>query len=145
MCGEGPRHLARGFAAIDAPGERMRPSVARRIDMALDDRKAARREALFGGRGAVRVWDMLGARQAPPFAAALWCELDPGGSVGRHVQEHFPELVIGIEGQGEARVDDRAYALGQGDAVHLPLGSILAITNLSSDHPLRYLIVKASS
>lgn len=111
--------------------------------MGLDDRKAAKREALFGGRGAVRVWDLLGARQAAPFTAALWCELDPGGSVGRHVQEQFPELVIGIEGRGEARVDDRICALGEGDAVHLPLGSVLAITNLSSEVPLRYLIVKA--
>jgi mannose-6-phosphate isomerase-like protein (cupin superfamily) len=59
------------------------------------------------------------------------------------VQEQFPELVIGIEGRGEARVDDRICALGEGDAVHLPLGSVLAITNLSSEVPLRYLIVKA--
>lgn len=113
--------------------------------MALDERKAARREALFGGRGAVRVWDLLGARAAAPFTAALFCELDPGGSVGRHVQEEFAELVIGLEGEGEARVDDRAYPLGPGEVVHLPLGAILAIENRATDRPLRYLIVKASS
>lgn len=111
--------------------------------MALDERMAARREALFGGRGAVRVWDLLAGKPSAPFTAALWCELDPGGSVGRHVQEHFPEIVVGVEGQGEAQVNGEAHPLGRGDVVHLPLGAVLAIENHSSDAPLRYLIIKA--
>lgn len=107
------------------------------------DRPPARRDGLFGGRGAVHVWDLLGGVGAEPFTAVLYCELDPGGSVGRHVQEQYPEIVVGIDGQGEARVDDRPYRLAPGDVVHLPLGSVLAIENRSSDEPLSYLIVKA--
>ena len=103
----------------------------------------SRREKLFGGDGAVTVWNLLGASAAPPFSAVLSCELEPGGSVGRHVQEHDPEIVIGLEGEGEATIDDRVVALGQGDVAHLPLGSVLAIRNRSSEAPLRYLIIKA--
>lgn len=103
----------------------------------------ARREALFGGRGAVQVWSLLGTADAPPFSAVLACELDPGGSVGAHVQEQDPEIVIGLEGDGEARVDDRPLPLGPGDVVHLPLGAVLSLTNRSTETPLRYLIIKA--
>ena len=102
------------------------------------------RERLFGGEGAVTIWNLLGAAAAPPFSAVLSCELDPGGSVGRHVQEHDPEIVLGLEGDGEATVDDRTVPLGPGDVVHLPLGSILAIRNRDAGAPLRYLIVKAA-
>lgn len=97
---------------------------------------------LFGGRGEVRVWTLL-HQAAGPFTVVLSCALSPGGSVGRHVQEHFPELVIGVEGEGEASVDDQATRLSPGDVVYLPLGSILTIENRSNDAPLRYLIVKA--
>jgi len=100
------------------------------------------RTALFGGRGAVRVWSLL-ARAAEPFTAVLSCELEPGGSVGRHVQEAFPEIVVGLEGDGEATVDGEPRPLRAGDVVHLPLGSVLAIENRSSERPLAYLIVKA--
>jgi quercetin dioxygenase-like cupin family protein len=102
-----------------------------------------RREALFGGTGAVTVWNLLGRVQAPPFAAVLACELDPGGSVGSHVQQHFPEIVLGLEGDGRATVDGAPHPLGPGDVVHLPLGSKLTIANASADTPLRYLIIKA--
>ncbi len=101
-----------------------------------------RRTNLFGGEGTVSVWNLL-RQAAPPFTAVLWCELEPGGSVGRHRQEHHPEIVVGIQGSGEATVDDRTLPLAAGDMVHLPLGSVLALRNASSEHPLRYLIVKA--
>ncbi|MFO7566773.1 MAG: cupin domain-containing protein [Enhygromyxa sp.] len=103
------------------------------------------REELFGGRGVVRVWDLLCDRRTPPapFTAVLSCELDPGGSVGRHVQEHFPEIVIGLEGVGEAAVDGQWHSLGPGDVVHLPLGSVLELRNRSDSEALRYLIIKA--
>jgi quercetin dioxygenase-like cupin family protein len=97
---------------------------------------------LFGGRGEVRVWNLL-HHTAGPFMAVLSCALDPGGSVGRHLQEHFPELVIGVEGEGHASVDGQATRLSPGDVVYLPLGSILTIENRSNDAPLRYLIIKA--
>lgn len=107
--------------------------------------QGARREKLFGGEGAVTVWNLLGASAAPPFSAVLSCELDAGGWVGRHVQEHDPEIVIGLEGDGEATVDERTVSLAPGDVIHLPLGSILSIRNRAADAPLRYLIIKASA
>jgi quercetin dioxygenase-like cupin family protein len=101
------------------------------------------RPNLFGGTGEVRVWNLLANLRAPPFTAVLSCELDPGGRVGRHKQEHFPEIVLGLEGRGEARVGGQPQPLEPGDVVHLPLGKALEILNLSSDEPLRYLIIKA--
>ncbi len=98
---------------------------------------------LFDGVGDVQVWNLLAERRMPPFAAVLACELDPGGRVGRHVQEHFPEIVVGLSGRGEARVAGQAQPLEPGDVVHLPLGKPLELLNLSSDEPLCYLIIKA--
>lgn len=111
--------------------------------MPFGDRAPFVRQDLFGGVGAVRVHDLLAGRPAPPFGAVLGCELAPGGSVGRHRQQDLPEIVIGLDGDGEAEVDGVAAPLGPGDVVHLPLGSVLAIRNRSADSPLRYLIVKA--
>ena len=102
-----------------------------------------RRADLFGGRGEVAVWDLLGGRAAPPFGAILACELAPGGAVGPHRQQALPEVVIGVEGDGEVAVDGAVSPLAPGDVAHLPLGSVLAITNRSATAPLRYLIVKA--
>lgn len=99
---------------------------------------------LFGGRGAVKVYD-LDPNPLPPFAAVLWCELEPAGEVGRHVQEHFPEMVIGLDGEGEATVDGRAMPLAPGCVVQLPLGGVLSLRNRSANEPLRYLIVKGSA
>lgn len=99
------------------------------------------RRELFGGRGEVWVWDLLGAA-AEPFTALLSCELSPGGSVGRHVQQEFAEVLVGLDGRGEASVDGRACALVAGDVVHVPRGAVLAIEN-HGDLPLRYLIIKA--
>lgn len=103
-----------------------------------------RRAELFGGKGTVTVWNLLGRLQAPPFTAVLSCELEAGGSVGRHHQEHFPEIVVGLEGDGAAVVDGEEQALRAGDVVFLPLGSSLALENRSAVDVLRYLIVKAA-
>lgn len=110
--------------------------------MKLSQERCDVREALFGGRGEVRVWSVLAAG-AEPFTAALWCELAPAGSVGPHVQEEFPELIIGVSGEGQASVNGEACELGPGDSVFLPLGAVLALENRSQSEPLRYLIVKA--
>ena len=99
-------------------------------------------ENLFGGHGEVRVWNLL-AGPAEPFTAVLACELAPNGSVGKHVQEEFPEVVLGVAGNGEATVDGLAHALRANDVVFLPLGSVLSLVNLSDREPLRYLIIKA--
>jgi quercetin dioxygenase-like cupin family protein len=101
-----------------------------------------RRRELFGGQGEVRVWSLL-AVALPPFDCVLGCELDPGGSVGAHVQDRCSEVVIVTDGHGEARVDDEAIALRPGIVVALPLGATLELTNGSQVAALRYLIVKA--
>jgi hypothetical protein len=103
----------------------------------------ARRE-LFGGTGIVRVWALVPAPRLP-FTAVLACELEASASVGAHRQEHDPELVIGISGQGSVAVDGVASEFGAGSVVELGLGQTLAITNRCREMPLRYLIVKCSA
>ncbi len=88
------------------------------------------------------VWSLL-AGPAEPFTAVLRCELEPGGSVGNHVQQEFPEIVVGTGGNGAAFVDGTELPLREGDVVSLPRGSVLSIVNHSTTEPLRYLIVKA--
>ena len=97
---------------------------------------------LFGGVGQVRVVSLLHGASAP-FTAALSCELSPGGSVGAHKQQDDPELIIGVSGEGEARVNGALHPLDAHHAVYLPLGAALEIVNRSEREPLRYLIVKA--
>lgn len=104
----------------------------------------ARREALFGGTGEVLVWDLLGSANLPPFTAVLACELAPGGHVGAHRQEHYPEIVVVTEGQGTAELDGSACPIAAGTLLTLPLGSVLSLRNGSAEIPLRYLIVKAA-
>lgn len=99
------------------------------------------RAELFGGKGVVKVWNLM-RQAADPFTAVLWCELEAGGSVGAHRQEAFAEIVVGVEGEGEATVDGHASPLGPGDMVHLPLGSVLSL-RCTGEQPLRYLIIKA--
>lgn len=102
------------------------------------------RRELFSGRGGVRVWNLAPSRgPLAPFTAVLACELEPGGSVGTHVQEHFPEIVVVIEGLGTAHVGGSPRALQPGALVELPLGDTLALENGSETEPLRYLIIKA--
>lgn len=102
------------------------------------------RENLFGGSGRVRVSSLLRGA-AEPFTAILSCELDAGGSVGRHVQQEFAEVVIGVSGSGEASVNEHLFPLCAGDVVHVPLGAVLSIDNRNSQEPLCYLIIKARS
>jgi uncharacterized cupin superfamily protein len=107
----------------------------------LDSARASVRHALFGGAGTVRVWDLGGA--TPPFTAVLFCELDPGGRVGEHVQEADQEVVIVVAGEAILAVDRRPHSAIPGTAVALPLGSTLSIDNASTTESVRYLIVKA--
>ncbi len=100
------------------------------------------REALFGGRGTVRVWN-LAPQPLAPFTAILACELEPGGRVGEHLQQEFPESVIVIQGQGRAQVSRRPVAVAPGSVIFLPRGETLSLENASTTEPLRYLIVKA--
>lgn len=90
------------------------------------------------------VWNLLQGKAAPPFTAVLSCELAESGRVGRHVQEEFDEIVVGLTGYGEIRVDGKAQAFGPGAVAYLPLGSTLELVNEATDQPLRYLIIKAA-
>jgi quercetin dioxygenase-like cupin family protein len=110
--------------------------------MSLEKGPVDVRENLFGGSGKVRVWN-LQQGAAEPFTAVLSCELAAGGSVGRHVQQEFAEVVIGVSGSGEASVNEQRFALGAGDVVHVPLGAVLSIDNRHSQVSLGYLIIKA--
>lgn len=100
---------------------------------------------LFGGEGTTLVWNLLGELSASPFSAVLSCELPPMGSVGKHVQQRDPEIVVGLSGHGEAEVDEQAHSLGPGCVVYLAHGQTLSIRNLSKTDPLCYLIIKARS
>lgn len=100
------------------------------------------RSELFGGRGLVRVWSLVDAPMAP-FTAVLACELEPDASVGAHVQQQYPELVIAVAGSGSVNVDGVARPFSAGSVIELGLGQVLAIANVSTDESLRYLIVKA--
>jgi mannose-6-phosphate isomerase-like protein (cupin superfamily) len=102
-----------------------------------------RRQRLFGGRGAVLVWNLCAAEPRPPFGAILACELEGGGLVGPHQQQEFAEVLIVVEGEGVARVGESPVTLHAGVVVELPLGQTLALENGSPGRPLRYLIVKA--
>lgn len=99
---------------------------------------------LFGGVGEVRVVSLLQGASAP-FTAVLSCELAAGGSVGAHRQQDDPEIVVGVTGAGEARVNGAVHVLDASHVVYLPLGAALEIVNRSDHEPLRYLIVKARS
>ena len=101
------------------------------------------RESLFGGCGRVLVWNLLGRRAAPPFTAVLSCVLEEKGRVGRHVQDEYDEIIVGLTGYGEARVDGKPQPFGPGAVVYLPLGSALELVNEAPDKELRYLIIKA--
>ena len=113
--------------------------------MDMFDRERAHdcRLALFGGSGEVRVWSLLPPTALAPFTAALACELSPGGEVGPHLQEHFPEIVICVSGTGLASVGDQTHELRPGFVVTLPQGETLALKNGSDSDPFRYLIIKA--
>ena len=93
--------------------------------------------------GEVRVWNLMDG-SLPPFECVLGCELDPGGTVGPHVQDRCTEIVIVTDGRGHARVGDQSIALSPGTVVKLPLGETLALRNGSDTDALRYLIVKTA-
>ncbi|HEY6078852.1 MAG TPA: hypothetical protein VIW29_08610 [Polyangiaceae bacterium] len=120
----------------------MTEANAQRPDLFRHDVAHDVRRELFGGKGVVRVWSLSDAPELP-FRAVLACELEPGASVGTHVQEHFPEIVIGVAGNGSVSVNGSTSAFGPGRVVDLARGHTLAIANDSHDAPLRYLIIKA--
>lgn len=102
------------------------------------------RRELFGGKGAVQVWDLLAGRPLAPFTAVLACELEAGGSVGRHFQQRDPEIILCAQGDGEIAIDGHPRPFPPGELAMLPQGSSMALRNLSETAPLRYFIIKAN-
>ena len=76
-------------------------------------------------------------------AAEASGELEPGGSVGTHVQTHFPEIVIVTGGKGVITAANVRHEVAESSVIPLPLGATLAIENASQTEPLTYLIIKA--
>lgn len=113
--------------------------------MLLQNGSLAHHEGLFGGRSAVRVRQLVGGAPMAPFSDVLECELDPGGVVGPHRQQRDPELVIGLDGEGQVTIDGQPSLLARGSVAYLALGQQLEIKNLSGETAFRYLIVKAQT
>ena len=102
----------------------------------------SRRRDLFGGHGEVQVWSLLHPHALDPFRAALWCELEPSGVVGRHLQQHYPEILICLAGTGTVNIGQQSHDFIPGVCLTLPRGEILHIT-CGDQAPLNYLIIKA--
>ena len=100
------------------------------------------RRDLFHGKGEVKIWNMLSPNTLDPFKTVLWCELEPKGKVGRHVQQHYPEVLICLSGEGRVTLGLVEHIFITGVCLTLPLGEVLQIVN-HDDAPLSYLIVKA--
>ena len=114
------------------------------VHMGLDRDDQQTRSNLFGGTGAVQIWNCLPSASCHPFTAALWCELEPGGHVGRHRQTTYPEVILCVGGTGRAIISDQTHPMVRGTLVHLPLGANLSLHNDSAETPLEYVIIKAA-
>lgn len=101
------------------------------------------RQDLFKGQGKVHVHHLGGAHDISPFTAVLACELDPQATVGAHLQPHYDELIMVINGIGTASINKQDYSLTAGTVLYLKQGSILAIHNHHAEERLCYWIVKA--
>ena len=97
---------------------------------------------LFGGTGTVDIWNLARGNMLP-FTTALWCTLEPKGSVGRHRQQEDAEVVLCISGDGLAKVGQTIHRMQTGTLVFLPFGEILSLQNSSSTESLSYVILKA--
>ena len=109
--------------------------------MSLDKCNSFSQKDLFGGLGEVQIWNLISGRKMPPFSAALWCELEPNGSIGRHRQQRDPEVVLCLSGQGRATIGKHPHSMEKGSFLYVPFGATLAIDNLAEE-VLRYVIIK---
>ena len=112
--------------------------------MNLDPQNAQIRTQLFGGKGSVATWDCLSNVTAGPFTAALWCTLEPGGSIGSHHQQRDAEVVLCIDGDGDISVGSTTQRFQRGELAYVPVGESLSIRNRCDQKGLHYVIIKAS-
>ena len=109
--------------------------------MSLDKCNSFSQTDLFGGQGEVKVWNLISGRKMPPFSAALWCELEPFGTVGRHRQQRDPEVILCISGKGKATIGKHQHPMEKGSFLYIPFGASLALENLGEE-VLIYAIIK---
>ena len=109
--------------------------------MSLDKCNTFSQKDLFGGQGEVKIWNLISGRQMPPFSAALWCELEAHGSVGRHRQQRDPEVVLCLSGVGRATIGKHSHPMREGSFLYIPFGASLSLENLGEEI-LRYVIIK---
>lgn len=100
------------------------------------------RSDLFSGVGTVIMANVLPESHCPrSLMAALWCELEAGGHVGRHLQSDCDEVILFVEGAGRAAVAGEIQPVRRGTLLGLPVGETLEIW-ADSFRPLQYVIVK---
>ena len=97
-----------------------------------DSTDIAEIEALHGGEGTVKAKHFFEGITRLPVRFLVW-ELAPGATWGRHSHEETQpqeEVLYCLDGQGTVWVDGEEVAMGPGDAVLLPQGSVHGFENV---------------
>jgi mannose-6-phosphate isomerase-like protein (cupin superfamily) len=58
--------------------------------------------------------------------------LPAGAAVTRHFHQSTEEVYYVLEGEGEMTVGDETSAVGAGDAIYIPIGSVHSLRNVGS-------------
>lgn len=92
--------------------------------------------------GAAAHFPILTERNARALRSGM-VTLAPGAGCGEHGTENYEELLIFLEGAGEARLAGREpFAVGVGRAFYIPPGTTHEVFNTGAS-PLRYIYVVA--
>jgi mannose-6-phosphate isomerase-like protein (cupin superfamily) len=89
-----------------------------------------------GGAVATMVLDARDLKEIGFLAHAV---LEPGRVIEAH-RDSMEEIYYIYRGRGRMRVDEEERAVSEGDAVHVPVGSVHALAN-DSDRSLEILVV----
>lgn len=100
------------------------------------------KENMFGGIGRFRAWPFRKLWRHAPFAAALMCEISPGGHVGEVVVDDCSETICVISGSAWIRINGEAYTVQAGQSIDVARNSRLGVANSSAELPLQYLLQK---
>ena len=101
-------------------------------------------ENLFQGEGCVFIWNCSPIPTDDIFPVVLWCALSPDGSVGKHRQEGYHEVLTCLSGKGEVTIDTCMHSFEPGISISLHCGQVMSIHN-RQEEPLIYLITKTST
>lgn len=92
--------------------------------------------------GAATHFPILTERNARALRSGM-VTLAAGKGCGEHSTENYEELLIFLEGAGEARIKGRRpFAVGVGRACYIPPGTSHEVVN-TGEGPLRYIYVVA--